>query len=133
MTTEVWYSRPVLFVSDIQRALAFYTGTLAFDKRWHTDDGSGTVCQVDRGGSKIILCEDATRSGGARLFIELNRSGIDTLRQEIAARTIPFAMSWWGYDVIRIVDPDGNEFLFPLDETNDRERAESADGKTGEA
>jgi glyoxalase/bleomycin resistance protein/dioxygenase superfamily protein len=29
---------------------------------------------------------------------------------------------WWGYDVIRITDPDGNELLFPLDETNDRER-----------
>jgi len=27
-----------------------------------------------------------------------------------------------GYEVIRIVDPDGNELLFPLDETNDRER-----------
>ena len=28
--------------------------------------------------------------------------------------------AWWGYDVIRIADPDGNELLFPLDETNDR-------------
>jgi len=29
---------------------------------------------------------------------------------------------WWGYDVIRIADPDGNELFFPLDETNDAER-----------
>ena len=25
-----------------------------------------------------------------------------------------------GYEAIRIVDPDGNELLFPLDETNER-------------
>jgi hypothetical protein len=31
-------------------------------------------------------------------------------------------MGRWGYDVIRITDPAGNELLFPLDETNDRER-----------
>jgi hypothetical protein len=23
--------------------------------------------------------------------------------------------SWWGYDVIQIDDPDGNELLFPLE------------------
>jgi hypothetical protein len=31
----------------------------------------------------------------------------------------------WGYDVNRITDPDGNELLFPLDETNDRQRQTS--------
>jgi len=37
-------------------------------------------------------------------------------------RSVPTQKAWWGYDVIRIADPDGNELLFPLDETNDRER-----------
>lgn len=117
-----WYLRPVLFVSDLQAALRFYIDKLGFEKRWHSADGKGTVCQVDRGGCEIILCEDAARKDRGRLFVELNRDGIDELRREIAERSLPTVKAWWGYDVIRIADPDGNELLFPLDETNDSER-----------
>jgi hypothetical protein len=56
------------------------------------------------------------------LFVELNRGGIDELRREISERSLPTQKAWSGYDVIRTADPDGNELLFPLDETNDRER-----------
>lgn len=117
-----WYLRPVVFVSDVQRALAFYVGQLGFHKKWHEADGRGTVCQVDRGGCEIILCQDAARQDRSRLFIELTRDGIDELRREIAERSLPATTTWWGYDAIRIGDPDGNELLFPLDETNDRQR-----------
>jgi catechol 2,3-dioxygenase-like lactoylglutathione lyase family enzyme len=117
-----WYLRPVLFVSDLSAALAFYIETLGFVKRWHSADGTGTVCQVDRGGCEIILCEEPARGDKARLFIELNREGIDELRREMSERSIPAQAAWWGYDVIQIIDPDGNELLFPLDETNDRQR-----------
>jgi hypothetical protein len=68
----------------------------------------------------------SVRGSGAqdksRLFVELTRDGIDELRREISERSVPTEKAWWGYDAIRIVDPDGNELLFPLDETNDRER-----------
>jgi catechol 2,3-dioxygenase-like lactoylglutathione lyase family enzyme len=117
-----WYARPVLFVSDMQAALHFYIDTLGFTKKWHEADGKGTVCQVDRGGCEIILCENPARRDRSRLFVELNRDGIDALRREISERGVPFEKGWWGYDVIRVADPDGNELLFPLDETNDRER-----------
>jgi len=117
-----WYARPVLFVSDVQSALRFYIDKLGFAKKWHAGDGTGTVCQVDRGGCEIILCEDPTRQDKGRLFVELNRDGIDDLRRQIVARSVPTQKAWWGYDVIRITDPDGNELLFPLDETSDRPR-----------
>jgi catechol 2,3-dioxygenase-like lactoylglutathione lyase family enzyme len=120
--SEQWYMRPVVFVSDVQRALAFYVGQLGFTKKWHEADGKGTVCQVDRGGCEVILCQDVSRQDRSRLFIELNRDGIDQLRREIADRSLPTTMTWWGYDAIRIADPDGNELLFPLDQTNDRQR-----------
>jgi catechol 2,3-dioxygenase-like lactoylglutathione lyase family enzyme len=120
--TQKWYARPVFFVSDIQAALRFYIDTLGFRKKWHSNDGSGTVCQVDRGECEIILCEDPERRDKARLFVELTLEGIDELRREILERAVPFQKAWWGYDVIRITDPDGNELLFPLDDTNDRER-----------
>jgi len=113
-----WYLRPVLFVADVQAALGFYIDKLGFETKWH----KGTVCQVDRGGCEIILCEDSARRDKARLFVELNRDGIDELRREISERSVSSQKAWWGYDVIRIADPDGNELLFPLDETNDRER-----------
>jgi uncharacterized glyoxalase superfamily protein PhnB len=119
---QKWYARPVLFVRDIRGAIRFYVDTLGFTKKWHADDGEGTVCQIDRGECEIILCQDPERHDKSRLFVELNREGIDELRREILERSIPIEKAWWGDDVIRITDPDGNELLFPLDETNDGER-----------
>lgn len=111
----IWYMRPVFFVSDLQRALGFYVGGLGFEKKWHTDDGKGSVCQVDRGGCEIILCEEAARHDRGRLFLELSRQGVDQLLAEIQERSIPTEKTWWGYDVLRITDPDGNELLVCLE------------------
>jgi len=111
---RIWYTRPVLFVADIGRSIRFYTEGLGFRKAWHEADGKGTVCQVDRRGCEIILCEDSGRRDKARLFVSLTREAIAALRREIADRSIPTKTSWWGYDVIQIDDPDGNELLFPV-------------------
>lgn len=108
-----WYARPVFFVSDVQAALRFYIDTLGFEKRWHEAGGRGKVCQVNRGECEIILCEDASRRDKSRLFVALTREGLDELRREISDRAVPTENAWWGYDVIRIADPDGNELLFP--------------------
>ncbi|SHL72010.1 Glyoxalase/Bleomycin resistance protein/Dioxygenase superfamily protein [Rhodanobacter sp. OK091] len=109
-----WYTRPVLFVSDLNRALHFYIETLGFEKAWHEGDGQGKVCQIDRAECEIILCEDAGRKDKGRLFVELTRDGIAEFKREMVERSIPNQISWWGYDVIKIEDPDGNELLFPL-------------------
>jgi catechol 2,3-dioxygenase-like lactoylglutathione lyase family enzyme len=111
-----WYTRPVLFVADVNRAIHFYVDKLGFEKGWHEADGAGGVCQVNHGECEIILCEDATRGGKGRLFIEVTADGLTDLRREIAERSVPSKESWWGNDVIQIDDPDGNELLFPLSE-----------------
>jgi len=116
MIVQRWYARPVVFVTDLNRALHFYIDMLGFRKHWHAGDGAGTVCQVDRGECEIILCQDATRRDKARLFVELTPDGLAELRREIIERSIPSKASWWGYDVIQIDDPDGNELLFPISE-----------------
>ena len=108
-----WYVRPVLFVSDIQRALDFYVGKLGFEKQWHEADGKGGVCQIHRADCEIILCEEARHDRG-RLYIELTREELERLLRETVERSVPTEKSWWGSDVIRIVDPEGNELLFPL-------------------
>ena len=112
--THRWYARPVLFVTDLNRALRFYEDVLGFEKAWHAGDGKGTVCQVNRSDCEIILCEDASRRDKARLFVELTQDGIEELRREIVERSIPSRESVWGYEVIQLDDPDGNELLFPL-------------------
>ena len=111
--THRWYARPVLFVADVNRALRFYIDMLGFEKQWHEGDGAGGVCQVHRGECEIILCEDEKRRDKGRLFVELTAEGLAALRREIAERSVPSEKSWWGYDVVKIVDPDGNELLFP--------------------
>ncbi len=111
-----WYTRPVFFVSDVNRAARFYVDMLGFEKGWHSDDGAGTVCQVNHGECEIILCEDSTRRDKARLFIELTPEGLGDLREEMVARNVPSKKSWWGYDVVQVDDPDGNELLFPISE-----------------
>jgi catechol 2,3-dioxygenase-like lactoylglutathione lyase family enzyme len=105
-TIHRWYTRPVLFVADVNRALRFYVDMLGFKKSWHEGDGAGKVCQVNRGECEIILCEDAMRRDKARLFVELTPEGLAELRKD----------SWWGYDVLQVEDPDGNELFFPVSE-----------------
>lgn len=85
-TSHKWYSRPVFFVSDLKRALHFYVDMLGFEKAWHSDDGQGTVCEVDRAECEIILCEDATRTDRGRLFLSLTPEGIAQLRRELNER-----------------------------------------------
>ena len=109
------YTRPVLFVADLDRSIRFYVDVLGFWKKWHEGDGAGTVCQVNRGDTEVILCQDATRTDKARLFVELNAEEWSELRREIAERSIPARKTWWGYDCIQIDDPDGNEWLFPYE------------------
>jgi catechol 2,3-dioxygenase-like lactoylglutathione lyase family enzyme len=109
-----WYTRPVLFVADVNRALRFYVDTLGFEKSWHEGEGAGGVCQVNHGECEIILCADATRRDRGRLYIELTAEALVDLRLELAERAVPSRESWWGSDVVQIDDPDGNELLFPL-------------------
>ena len=112
---HTWYLRTVFFVSDIQRAIDFYVGKLGFSKKWHEADGKGTVCQVDRGGCEIILCQDTNRKDRGRVFLELSRKGVDQLLSEVAERSIPVNRIWWGYEVLQIKDPDGNDLLVCLE------------------
>ena len=93
--TQKWYARPVLFVSTL-KSLSASTSTSWVSRTGRQDKG--------------------------RLFVELTRDGIDELRREILERSVPTEKAWWGCDGIQIADPDGNELLFPLDETNDRDR-----------
>ena len=108
-----WYARPVFFVTDVHRALRFYIDMLGFEKRWHEGDGTGTVCQIDRGECEIILCADRSRTDRARLFVELTANALADLRRELLERGVATSEVRWGYECLQVMDPDGNELLFP--------------------
>ncbi len=109
-----WYARPVLFVTDLDRAVRFYMDALGFKKDWHADDGKGTVCQVSRSECEIILSQEPNRRDRTRLFIELTADGLRDFRLELAARSVANTTTWWGYDTTQVSDPDGNELFFPV-------------------
>lgn len=113
-----WYARPVLFVGDVNRSIDFYVGMLGFVKKWHEGDGTGTVCQVDRGECEIILCQSDKRKDKSRLFIELTPEGLTDFRRELTERSVPSKETWWGYDSVQVDDPDGNELLFPISDAS---------------
>ncbi|MEM7125176.1 MAG: glyoxalase superfamily protein [Chloroflexota bacterium] len=115
---EKWYTRPVFFVTDVEVSLRHYCDLLGFAQAWdYHENGRTIVAQVNRGlECELILAEDAGRAGKSRVFISLEVGELATLQQELESRKIPFEQTFWGYPVIRIEDPDGNEMLFPLDE-----------------
>jgi catechol 2,3-dioxygenase-like lactoylglutathione lyase family enzyme len=102
-------------VADLGRSIDFYVGRLGFVKKWHEAGGTGTVCQVDRSDCEIILTEDAGRKDRGRLFLELTPDGVRELLREIEERQVPTERKWWGYEVLRIADPDGNELFVCLE------------------
>ena len=112
-TVHRWYTRPVLFVTDVNRSARFYVDMLGFEKAWHSRDGKGTVCQVNHGECEIILCQDTERRDKGRLFVELTAEGLRDFRRELVERSVPTKETWWGYETLQVDDPDGNELFFP--------------------
>jgi catechol 2,3-dioxygenase-like lactoylglutathione lyase family enzyme len=110
-----WYSRPVLFVSDLDRASRFYVEQLGFTESWrHVDDGRAEVAQVDRSGTELILTSQwPDKAGSALIFISLDPDLLDAARAEFEGRGVPVKDGWWGYKVAIVEDPDGNQLYFP--------------------
>src|SRR6201997_3212900 len=87
--THRWYTRPVLFVADVNRALRFYIDMLGFEKRWHEGDGAGAVCHVNRAEGEILLWEAPRRRGRGRVALDRTANGLPALRREILERSVP--------------------------------------------
>ena len=110
-----WYTRPVLFVSDLARSLGFYVDRLGFTERWrHEDAGELLVAQVDRQSCELILCsQEPEKTGRGRIFISLDVEVLHAVRAELEGRGVGVRDGWWGYPLMVVHDPDGNELYFP--------------------
>jgi catechol 2,3-dioxygenase-like lactoylglutathione lyase family enzyme len=114
-----WYARPVLFVADIDRSVDFYVKQLGFTQNWRYEEGGKTwVAQVARPGCELILDGNGQRPdkvGKGLMFISLDEEFLNALRAELEGRGVDVKDRHWGYRLMVIVDPDGNEFYFPYE------------------
>jgi catechol 2,3-dioxygenase-like lactoylglutathione lyase family enzyme len=110
-----WYSRTLVFVTDIDAASAFYVGKLGFTEPWrHAEDGKLLVAQVQRAGCELLLtCQWPERIGKAIQFLSLDPDEFDRLQDECVAKGVATKDGQWGYQLLVIVDPDGNQLFIP--------------------
>ncbi len=118
-----WFARPILPVSDVQASLRFYIDRLGFTSPWRFDeDGRARVAQVDRQGCALILADTwPDKVGKGLMFISLNvepasreaaSAAVDALRAELEAKGVPVKEGSWGYRLLVVDDPDGNQLFF---------------------
>ncbi len=110
-----WFARPVLFVEDIDRSVDFYVKQLGFTEPWrYEEEGKAWVAQVDRQGCELILSSQwPDKVGKGLMFISLEVGALDALRAELVERGVDVMDGQWGYRLMVIADPDGNELYFP--------------------
>jgi catechol 2,3-dioxygenase-like lactoylglutathione lyase family enzyme len=110
-----WFARPVLFVEDIDRSVDFYVKQLGFTQPWrYEEEGTALVAQVDRQGCELILSSQwPDKVGKGLMFISLDVDVLDALRAELEGRGVDVRDGQWGYRLMVISDPDGNELYFP--------------------
>jgi catechol 2,3-dioxygenase-like lactoylglutathione lyase family enzyme len=129
-----WFARPVLHVTDVETSLRFYVNQLGFTSPWRFDeDGKAYVAQVDRQGCALILAKTwPEKIGKGLMFISLNPepetreaaiAALDVLRAELEAKGVSVKEGSWGYRLLVVDDPDGNQLFFNYP-------AETAPGKT---
>jgi len=129
-----WFARPVLHVADVDASLLFYVNRLGFTSPWRYDeDGRVRVAQVDRQGCALILADTwPEKIGKGLIFISLNVepatheaavAALDALRAELDAKGVAVKDGSWGYKLLVVDDPDGNQLFFNYPN-------ESAPGKT---
>src|SRR5208282_4382429 len=115
-----WFARPVLHVSNVEASLGFYVNRLGFTSPWRfDDDGRPRVAQVDRQGCALILSDQwPEKIGKGLMFISLNHepemqiAALDALRAEFQAKGVPVKDGSWGYRLLVVDDPDGNQLFF---------------------
>ena len=118
-----WFARPVLHVTDVAASLRFYVDRLRFTNPWcYDEDGKPFVAQVDRQGCALILCSQwPDKVGKGLMFISLNVdpetreaqvAALDALRAELEANGVTVKDGHWGYRLLVVDDPDGNQLYF---------------------
>jgi catechol 2,3-dioxygenase-like lactoylglutathione lyase family enzyme len=117
---EDWFARPVFHVQDVEASLRFYVDLLGFTNPWRYDeDGKTHVTQVEGLGCALILADTWRQKAGKGLvFVSVNAepqaqvAALDALHAELKAKGVPVREGSWGYRILILEDPDGNQLFF---------------------
>jgi lactoylglutathione lyase len=117
---------PNLLVANVERSLAFYVGTLGFERGMTVPEESPLVFAAVTSGPIEIFFNDAAtaiadypafagRAIGATgtLFVEVD--GIDALHDRLQGQVtivMPIVSQWYGLREFAIEDPDGYVITF---------------------
>ena len=109
-----------VFVANMDASLKFYVDRLGFTSPWRYDEGGKVfVAQVERDGIAIILASNwPEKAGKGLVFVSLNLevkemvAALDALRAELEAKGVTVKDGSWGYRLLVIDDPDGNQLFF---------------------
>ena len=124
-----WFARPVLHVTDVEASIRFFADRVGFAVPWRfAEDGATVVAQVERDGCALILSSQwPEKVGKGLVFVSLNvepatqAAALDALRAELEGRGAPVKEGTWGYRLLVVEDPDGNQlyFNYPNEPTDD--------------
>ena len=115
-----WFARPVLHVTDVEVSLRFYVERLGFTSPWrYEEDGKAHVAQVDRQGCALILADTWPEKIGKGMSLNVEQetreamiAALDALRTELEGKGVSVKEGSWGYRLLVIDDPDGNQLFF---------------------
>jgi uncharacterized glyoxalase superfamily protein PhnB len=95
--------------------LDFYVKQLGFTEAWrYVEEGKAGVAQVDRQGCELILSSHwPDKAGTSLMFISLDVGVLDAFRADLEGRGVNVKDGQWGYRLMVVTDPDGNELYFP--------------------
>jgi len=115
-----WFARPVLHVSDVDASLRYYVERLGFASPWrYEEEGKMHVAQVERQGCALILADTwPAKIGKGLTFISMNAepdeqvAALEALRSELETKGVAVKEGSWGYRLLVVDDPDGNQLFF---------------------
>lgn len=114
---------PLFYVDDIMASVAFYTGTLGF-QRHSSWEPAGVLswCRLERNGAAVMLQsveseEFAGKSGerGRGIVFFFNCDNVDEIRNEFQAKGLDLAepdVAFYGMKQVEFTDPDGYQLCF---------------------
>lgn len=116
--SEVRALWPLLFVSDIQRSIEFYTSRLGFEMVGKAEGEGGVFwCRLERGGACFMLqqreSEDLGPAEGVSFFFVCD--DVDRIYREFLAAGLavsPPEESYYGMRQLPVPDPDGYDVIF---------------------
>jgi uncharacterized glyoxalase superfamily protein PhnB len=113
---------------------------LGFTRSWqYGEEGKAFVAQVDRQGCALVFSSQwPDKVGKGLMWVSLNVDAVldqlsaevsralDQLRAEFESKGVDVKDGWWGYRLLIVRDPDGNELYFNHPNADEAEPEEKA-------